>query len=196
MTVQETGIIMDILTAAYPRFCGGTDRAQMLALWAEMFADDNVAFVAAAVKSYIATDMKGYPPHIGAIKNAMHSLTQRNAVDEDQAVELLRRAVSNSAYEALEEFERLPPSIQRMAGSPNQLYEWSQMDPDAFNSVIISHFRKSWRARQESQRQDALLPADVKNVLSSLTEQRSIGLGEKKRLGYECGRSNRKQGKI
>ena len=58
MTRKETGIIMDILATAYPRFYSGPDApdpAKAVSLWAEMFAEDDVALVAAAVKALIAT---------------------------------------------------------------------------------------------------------------------------------------------
>lgn len=59
MTIEQTGIIMDILTTAYPRFYSGPDAPDMvktLRLWAEMFARDDVALVAAAVKALIESD--------------------------------------------------------------------------------------------------------------------------------------------
>ena len=165
MTRQETGVIMDVLTAAYPRFYSGPDapdKRQTVNLWAEMFADDDVALVAAAVKSYIAADRKGFPPHIGAIKNAM------------LAWALVRRAASRSAYGAREEFERLPEDIRRIVGAPSQLFEWSQMDSDVFNSVVASNFQRAWTARTESRRRQALLPGGVRRVIAGLAERMAL----------------------
>ena len=54
MTIQETGLIMDILSTAYPQFYAGArapDPQKTMALWAEMFASDDVRQVAAAVKA-------------------------------------------------------------------------------------------------------------------------------------------------
>lgn len=181
MTREETGIIMDILKAAYPKFYtgpGAPDPRTVLDLWAEMFAEDDVALVAAAVKSHIASDLKGYPPHIGAVKNAMHQLTRRaQDMDADKAWSLVRRAASRSAYGAQEEFQRLPQELQRMVGSPGQLFEWSQMDSDVFNSVVASNFRRAYQARQESVRRDALLPKDVKRAVASISGRMSLGAG-------------------
>lgn len=172
MTFKETGIIMDILHTAYPRFYSGPnvpDRDQTLSLWAKMFADDDMALVAAAVKTFIVEDQKGFAPSIGEIKNVMLRLTQRGDMDEEEAWHLVRRAVSNSGWSAQEEFDRLPEKLQQMVGSPSQLHEWSQMDSDVFNSVVASNFRKSYRTRQESRRLDALLPTDIKRVISGLS---------------------------
>ena len=177
MTRQETGVIMDVLTAAYPRFYSGPDapdKRQTVNLWAEMFADDDVALVAAAVKSYIAADRKGFPPHIGAIKNAMPELTRSGEPDAAQAWALVRRAASRSAYGAREEFERLPEDIRRIVGAPSQLFEWSQMDSDVFNSVVASNFQRAWTARTESRRRQALLPGGVRRVIAGLAERMAL----------------------
>ena len=166
-------MIMDILAAAYPRFyCGpeAPDRVQVLKLWAEMFANDDVALVAAAVKCHIASDRGGYPPHIGAIKNEMAALTRPAGLDAAQAWELVRRAVSNSGYDSQEEYNRLPEEVRRAVGSPGQLYQWSQMDSSTFHSVVSSHFRKTWEAREAKRRQEALVPEDVRRLMSGLAE--------------------------
>lgn len=160
-------MIMDILAAAYPRFyCGpeAPDRVQVLKLWAEMFADDDVYLVAAAVKRHIASDPGGYPPHIGAIKNAMGALLRPVGLDAAQAWELVRRAVGNSGYDSQEEYDRLPEEVRQAVGSPGQLYQWSQMDSSAFHSVVASHFRKTWEAREAWRRQEALVPEDVRRL--------------------------------
>ena len=71
MTIQQTGAVMDVLTVAYPQFYRGKDqreRQNALKLWAEMFSEDPLELVLAAVKRLIATDTKGYPQPIGAVK--------------------------------------------------------------------------------------------------------------------------------
>ena len=181
MTRQETGIIMDILTAAYPRFYAGPDRPDMrstVILWAEMFRDEPVELVAAGVKAFIASDNKGFPPHVGAIKNAIHSLSEATELDAAGAWALVRKAASNSAYAAQEEFDKLPDQIKRLVGSPSQLYDWSQMDSDSFNSVVGSNFQRSFRVRQERERMTALLPSDVRKLLGGLSEHLALEAAE------------------
>lgn len=183
MTRKETGIIMDILTAAYPRFYSGPDapdERNTVNLWAEMFADEPVELVAAGVKSLIASDTKGFPPHIGAVKNAIHGLTKTGELDAAQAWELVRKAVSNGYYGASEEFRKLPENVQRMVGSPSQLRDWSTMDSDTFNSVIGSNFLRNYRARQESERKMALMPADVRKMISGLASTLALEEGGSK----------------
>lgn len=171
MTRQETATIMDILDAAYPRFYTGADApnpVQTLNLWATMFADDPVEVVAMAVKAFIASDKKGFPPHIGAIKDAIVKLKTPDAMTEQEAWELVRRACSNSNYGAREEFDKLPPVVRRLVGSPNQLREWAQMDSDTLNSVVASNIQRSYKARAASEREYMALPSDVRNAMEQL----------------------------
>lgn len=44
---------------------------ELVSAWEFMFAEDNAAEVGAAVKQFIATDTKGFPPSVGAIKAMM-----------------------------------------------------------------------------------------------------------------------------
>lgn len=72
--------LMSVLRGAYPQFYRDVGRQEALdtiSLWTDMFAEDDAAIVAAAVKALIATDSKGYPPHIGAVKAKIRQLTER-----------------------------------------------------------------------------------------------------------------------
>ena len=77
MDREETLAIMSVLKAAYPSYYRGMTRReaeQVVRLWQELFRDDQAQAVALAVKRYIAQDSKGFPPHIGAIKQAVKDL--------------------------------------------------------------------------------------------------------------------------
>lgn len=77
MDREETLAIMSVLKAAYPSYYKGMTRReaeQVVRLWQELFRDDQAQAVALAVKRYIAQDSKGFPPHIGAIKQAVKDL--------------------------------------------------------------------------------------------------------------------------
>lgn len=171
MTRQETGIIMDILTTAYPRFYAGPEAPDMrktISLWAEMFQYDSAALVAAAVKSVIEGDEKGFPPTIGQVKAKMRLITAPEELSEAEAWGLVSKAIRNSLYGAQEEFEALPPAVRRVVGSPNMLREWARMDTESVNSVVASNFQRSYRAIHARERELEKLPADVKAIISEL----------------------------
>ena len=177
MTRQETGIIMDILATAYPRFYAGPDAPdpeKAVALWAEMFAEDDVAVVAAAVKALIATDDKGFPPHIGAVKAKVRQITQPSGMTPQEAWNLVAKAIRNSAYESREEYDKLPKDIQRLVGSPNQLRDWALMDSDTVHSVVASNFQRSFSIRQKADNDFKALPRDVQAMIGTVAERMAL----------------------
>lgn len=180
MTRQETGIVMNILTTAYPRFYAGKDApdpGRTLSLWAEMFADDDVELVAAAVKALIATDDKGFPPHIGAVKAKMRQITTPGQMSALEAWELVYKAIKRSGYNSKEEFEKLPPAIQRLVGAPSQLKDWALMDAGTVQSVISSNFQKSYQARAKQETEYQALPSDIKQMIGGLAGRLALGNG-------------------
>ena len=164
MTRQETGIIMDILTTAYPAFYNGRNAPDMrmtVNLWAEMFAEDDVKIVAAAVKALIATDDKGFPPHIGAVKGRIRQISNPDEMTEQEAWTYIAKALRNSSYNAEEEFSKLPPILQDVVHAPQQLREWARMDEATVQSVVASNLQRSFRAKAQSRRDFEALPKDV-----------------------------------
>lgn len=181
MKRKETGIIMDILATAYPRFYAGPDAPdpeKAVALWAEMFADDDVRLVAAAVKALIAADSKGYPPHIGAVKEKLRQLTAPEQMTPAEAWGLVLKAINRSGYQAREEFDKLPPLIRRVVGSPSQLRDWGMMDSNTVQSVVASNFQRSYQARARQDAEYQALPSDVKQMLSAVSERFALKEGD------------------
>lgn len=174
MTRQETGIIMDILTAAYPTFYAGRNAPDIRAtlnLWAEMFADDDVRIVAAAVKALIASDNRGFPPVIGAVKDRVRRVTHPDELTEQEAWALVAKALGNSSYNAEEEFRKLPPVVRAVVHDPGQLREWAAMDRATVQSVVASNFQRSFRAKATAAREYDMLPEDVKALSQQLAAQ-------------------------
>ena len=173
MTYDETLSIMAVLKAAYPNFYRDMKRSEaegIVSLWTEMFKDEPAEIVAVAVKAHIVNDKKGFPPHIGAIKEAILKIKRPDEMTEMEAWALVDKATRNAKYGAREEFEKLPPLIQRLVGSPNQLREWGMMESDKVASIVSSNFQRSFRARATSEREFLALPADVRGVMEQLAE--------------------------
>ena len=169
MTREETLAVMSVLKAAYPGFYRDMKRSEaegIVSLWEEMFRDDPAQVVGMAVKAHIAGDGKGYPPTIGAIKQAVAKLTRPKELDmsELEAWGLVRRAVQNGIYGAQKEFDALPPVVQQCVGSPSQLKEWALLEED----VVASNFQRSYRARAAQAKEFLALPADVRSAMQQL----------------------------
>jgi len=167
MDKPETMRILAILRVAYPNFyktMGADDYSDTVMLWCEMFKDDPFALVSAAVKTFIASDEKGYPPHIGAIKAAIVKLITPDAMTEMEAWNIVRGKMSCYATHA--DFLELPLVIQRAVGSASQLCQWAMADIESL-AVTQSNFMRSFRAAQEADRQRAKIPTDVLMLIES-----------------------------
>ena len=174
MTREETLQVLSVLKAAYPNFYKGMDKrdaASTVSLWHDMFSADDPALVAAAVKTLIATDGRGFPPHIGAVKSKLRMLQNPEEMDETEAWALVQRALKRGIYNSREEFDKLPKMLQRLVGSPNQLRDWAMMEADTVQSVVASNFRRSFRVRVESERELAMMPPDVRALVDGFASK-------------------------
>ena len=157
MNRKETGAVMDTLRVAYPQFYrGNQERESALAvkLWAELFAQDDLKTVLAAVKRLIALDTRGFPPAIGAVKEQIWRLQHPQELDAAGAWALVAKAVNSSDYE--KSFAALPEEVRQVVGSPAQLAQWGRMEESAFQSVAASNFQKNYRERMNRRKEKAV----------------------------------------
>ena len=172
MTEAETKKVLAVLRGAYPNFYRGMGKDELLgvvALWTEMFADDPYPEVAAAVKRLIASDVKGFPPVIGQVKEQLRRLTAPAAMSENEAWALVRRAIRNGTYGAAEEYAKLPPVIQSLL-RPEDLSAWAVLDEATVDSVVQSNFMRSYRARRAEAEEWQKLPEELKRLSLSMGE--------------------------
>lgn len=83
MTRGETLKIMAVLKATYPNSYKDMTRRDaegVVALWTDMFSEDSYNAVAAAVKAFIASDNKGFPPVVGQVKQRVTELASAKAL--------------------------------------------------------------------------------------------------------------------
>ena len=149
MTREQTQQVLLNLKKAYPFFYKdiGPDEGEEIAdLWYEMFEDDDVALVVKAVKLFIKSDSKGFPPVIGVIKAKMEEIIEASrpkSISEFEAWQMVKDAARNSLYNYKKEFDKLPPIIQRVIGDYYTLRSWAEMDIDRLETIIQPSFIKS-----------------------------------------------------
>lgn len=169
MTRDDVIKIMSVLRGAYPHFYRDISKQEAygtINLWTDMFSNDDASIVAAAVKSLIDGDDKGFPPTIGQVKAKMRLLVGSDELTEAEAWNLVSKAVKNGLYGAVEEFEKLPPAVKRIVGSPSQLRDWAYMDSDTLHSVVASNFQRSYKVVATREKEIAALPDDVKKLIN------------------------------
>jgi hypothetical protein len=176
MTRDETKTILTVLKAGYPNFYKGMtkdDATNIINLWATMFADDPAAIITEAVKSLMCT-LK-FPPTIADVKEKIFMITRPTQMTEMEAWRTVVSAINY--YNAVQTFERLPPLLRRIVGSPNQLREWAVMEAETVNSVIQSNFMRSYRAVVAQEKERSMLPESTKQMISRLAERMAITNG-------------------
>ena len=167
MTRQEALAIMAMLKTAYPSFYKDLSKEELNAavdLWAAMFSEESIQVVTEAIKALMCT-LK-YPPTIADVKEKIALIMQPPAMTEMEAWQIVRKAISY--YNAEENFINLPPEIQKVVGSPNQLREWALMNVETVNSVIQSNFMRSYKAKVAQEKEYAMLPESTRQLIQSI----------------------------
>lgn len=174
MTEKEIRMTLGVMKVAYPnsfRDMQEGDRNALVALWKRQFAEADYKAVSMAVDSIIATDPSPFMPTIGRIKEEITKLTQPKMLTEQEAWLLVEKACRNSNYNSKEEYDKLPPEVQRLVGSHNQLREWAMMNSDELKTVVASNFMRSYRVRSKNDRDFLALPQNIRGMLEAATSE-------------------------
>lgn len=173
MNTQEITGVLKVIRVSYPNFYRGMTKEQakeIVEVWSMMFVDDDAKVVINAVKSLVQT-LK-YPPTIAEIKQRCRLITQPKVMTEMEAWTIVKKAISN--YDAGENFEKLPVTLQILVGSAAQLREWALMDNETLNSVVQSNFMRSYKAKVNSDVEYQSLSDDTKMLVDGLGDKYKI----------------------
>lgn len=181
MTRDEVIKMLMVIQAAYPNY-KQQDKTVAANTWYMMLKDYEKEVVEAALKMYIATDTSGFAPAIGQIIDKIKGVTSPNELNGMKAWSLVSKALRNGYYGAEQEFEKLPVTVQKAVGSPDNLRNWAQSDSKAIETVIQSNFMRTYETELKRQNEELKIPADVRQLISSISvgKQRLIESGGKK----------------
>ena len=173
MTPRETLAVMDVLTVSYPKLAvSGFDVKKTARLWAEMFAEDYVFIVMAAVKALIATKTDDWPPSPGAVKAHIRKIMAPGERTELDAWLMVSNAVRKTDWNHPEiQYNKLPTDVQAAIGSPRALVEWGRVGDKELSTVIASNFMRSYTARKKHQREYDALPTSAKKMIEQNMER-------------------------
>ena len=176
MNREETLKVCLIVQSAYPQHYekfGDAERRCMSEVWNAVLSDYTYQMVCAGVKAFISTDTKGFPPSPGQIIDHIHKLTAKpeNKLSESEAWGMVYKALCNGIYGAEEEFNKLPPVVQRAVGSPDVLRAWA-IEENV--NVTQSNFQRSYRTVSEQAKEEAKLPQSVTALVDKMTERMAL----------------------
>lgn len=176
MEKNEVRDILTVLKVNYPqsfKHLTIDEKKAYLDLWTEAFKDDSAELVAMAVKSIIYGDTREFAPNIAQVKEKMYSLKNAgNELTEQEAWNLVLKACKNGIHGAREEFEKLPPVVQTVIGSPSVIRDYATMDINQLNTVASSNFMRSYRARAKYVKETEKLPNEIKALIGMVDIKR------------------------
>lgn len=163
MNIDETKTILGIIKTAYPNFYKDMSKGELqniVALWGEMFENDDVELVKVATKELINSFK--FPPTIADIKDKMYSLTTNKKTPSELWGELAD-GLRNGIYNSEEVFESLSPEVKKFVRNPAQIKELAMIDSDVVHSVVKGQFLKQIEVIQKRQEEDyKMLPQSKK----------------------------------
>lgn len=158
MEREDAKRIVRIISAAYPSYHRSQQMlSDAVELWSLIFAEDHVIAVEAALRVYISQPHE-YAPTPGQIKEIMFNMANPDLLTEQEAWSLVLKALRNSLYGASEEFDKLPPDVQKAIGSPAYLRETAL---SGNISVEESHFARRYRTVLERKRDEAVIQGQI-----------------------------------
>lgn len=181
MTRDETIKLLMVIQSAYPNF-KPPDKTVAVDTWYTMLKDMDYNVVQMGLRAYITSDTSGFAPSIGQLINTIYLTQNPQELNEMEAWALVSKALRNGYYGAVEEFNKLPPLVQKAVGSPDNLRNWSQTNTESVENVIQSNFMRSYRAVVKREEEIKKMPVDVQALIESTNKgSYSAQIGTKNR---------------
>lgn len=135
--------------------------------WYSIIGDCDYKPMEKALRAYITTDTSGFAPSIGQLINKLHEVQSPQELNEMEAWLLVSKALRNGTYGAIEEFNKLPPLVQKAVGSPDNLRNWAQTDSESIENVVQSNFMRTYRTVVNRAKEYRKMPKDIQALIES-----------------------------
>lgn len=152
MTRSETAQLLTIIRANYSTF-RPADPTLVVDTWVMVFEDYSFNQVSKAFAQYLKTDTSGFAPVPGQLIERISQETHQLDLSEGEAWGLVYKAICRSNYSSKEEFEKLPPLVQKAVGSHESLRAMAA-DSNFDMGVESSNFKRAYRTCLERARYD------------------------------------------
>lgn len=166
MTRDETVKIIRIMCDCYPNY-KPSNLSETVDVWNMMLEEYNYNQISTALKTYVHSDTSGFAPSIGQLINKLHEVQAPQELNEMEAWLLVGRALRNGTYGAVEEFNKLPPLVQKAVGSPDNLRNWAQTDSESIENVVQSNFMRTYRIVVNRAKEYQKMPKDIQALIEN-----------------------------
>lgn len=194
MQMEDARKFVAVLMVTYPNY-NPIDEELAAETWASITEEYSYNQVDMALRSYMKSNTSGFAPVPGQIIDKIHTMTAPQELNEMEAWSLVYKAICNSAYNSVLEFEKLPPLVQKAVGLPDSLREWA-MTENLNHEVVMSNFQRAYKAELKRHEELQKMPQNVRQLI----EKANIGsysaqIAEKRQQAIESA-NERKQGEI
>ena len=170
MTLEETKKLLITINAIYPSWRVENPEATTAA-WHWALEEYPAESVNAALQIFLKTDKGGFVPSVSQIIACMYKPTENDQMTEGEAWSLVKKAIQNGNYGAEEEFDKLPPLVQRAVGNSGMIRQWAMCDTDEVNTVVMSNFQRSYKAMLSKQDFNNRVPIGVADIVKQVSEK-------------------------
>lgn len=178
MTRDETVTIIRAIKASYPTF-KPDNISETVDVWHMMLDDQDYRAVSMALKSYIRSNNSGFAPSIGQLMEYVNNISTPDEMTGMQAWAMVRKAIRNSSYNSLSEFAKLPETIQKALGSPDQLRSMA-IDENFNENVASSNFMRSYAVIVNREKELRKMSPDVLQLIETVNRDSPKQLLEQK----------------
>lgn len=174
MTRDEVKQILMRIQTTYPNWKPQGDLSLVIDVWHEYLEGFTYQDILGAVKAYVLSDTSGFAPTVGQLIGKLNAMLGNNESEMGalEAWAIVSKALRNGYYGAEEEFEKLPPLIQKAVGTPMNLRNWSQVDLKSIESVVMSQFISTYKTECKRAVEMAMIP---KRVMLEVQNRACIG---------------------
>lgn len=181
MTRDETVKIIRIMCDCYPNY-KPSNLSETVDVWNMMLNEYDYSQISMALKAYVHSDTSGFAPSIGQLINKLHEVQSPQELNEMEAWLLVGKALRNGTYGAVEEFNKLPPLVQKAVGSPDNLRNWAQTDSESIENVVQSNFMRTYRTVVNRAKEYQKMPKDIKALIKNANKDSYLAqIGTKNR---------------
>ena len=166
MTREQVGKLLMTIQAYYPNY-NPPDKEITLNAWYIMLAEYPEELVLQALRACIATNTSGFAPDVGQIMSKIQTISQPQELNEMEAWMLVSKALRNGYYGAVEEFNKLPPLVQKAVGSPDNLRNWALTDIKSIENVVQSNFMRTYRTVVNRAKEYQKMPKDIQTLIEN-----------------------------
>lgn len=167
MTEREVAQLLSIMENLYPSF-KVDDPERMTRTWQMIFAEKDASQIFLALKTFVHTSGSAYAPTPSQLIALTKKAEDLNTELSIEAWQRVRKAIGNGIYHAEEEFEKLPDSVKKVVGSPQQLSNWAVLDTREIETVVQSNFLKAYDSVIKRDEQISLAPKEVMMQIQKL----------------------------